>query len=143
PPRAPLRQLHPLARLLPDFSPAEIWSYFKAADIFAFPSLKEGMPNSLLEAMVSGLPAVTFDIAAIRDLARYDKAALFAVESFDYQRFLQTLLLLSNDQHLRRVTGIRGKQVVEDHFSLAANMKVAVKELSTITRRALRSACGS
>lgn len=33
--------------------------YFQAADVFAFPSHREGLPTALLEAMSAGLPVVT------------------------------------------------------------------------------------
>lgn len=38
-----------------------------AFDIFVFPSTTEGQPNSLLEALISGLPIVASDIAPIRE----------------------------------------------------------------------------
>lgn len=38
-------------------------------DAFVFPSLTEGMPNALMEAMWAGLPAVASDIPANRELA--------------------------------------------------------------------------
>lgn len=42
-----------------------------ASDIFLFPSLWEGLPGALLEALAAGLPAVTSDIPPIREIAEY------------------------------------------------------------------------
>lgn len=39
----------------------------KAFDVFYFPSITEGQPNALLEAMISGLPIVASDILSIRE----------------------------------------------------------------------------
>ena len=36
----------------------------QAADIFAFPSLQEGLSVALMEAMACGVPVITFDICA-------------------------------------------------------------------------------
>jgi glycosyltransferase involved in cell wall biosynthesis len=116
--------------ILPACSPADIWAYYHAADIFAFPSVKEGMPNSLLEAMVSGLPAVAFDIPAVQDLVRYDHEALLMVTDFDYEQFFRKLVLLSHDSYLRKAMGDRGKQLVQQHFSLDRNMQSVVVHLS-------------
>jgi teichuronic acid biosynthesis glycosyltransferase TuaC len=114
-------------------APEEIWKYFAAADIFAFPSLKEGMPNSPLEAMIAGLPVVAFDIPAIREIAHYDHEALFAVSDFNYDRFFDRLILLANDQQLRKLMGTRGRKLVQQHFSLLQNMKSASTYLNSMT----------
>ena len=57
-------------RLLPACAQDKVWEYLCAADIFAFPSTYkgEGMPNSLLEAMVMGLPAVAFAIPPVLEI---------------------------------------------------------------------------
>ena len=39
----------------------EIAAYLSAMDVFAFPSLYEGMPNTVIEAQASGLPCVISD----------------------------------------------------------------------------------
>lgn len=40
---------------------------YKALDVFYFPSITEGQPNALIEAMISGLPVVTSNIEPILD----------------------------------------------------------------------------
>lgn len=47
----------------------------RAADLFLFPSLWEGLPGALLEALATGLPAVASDIAPIQEVATYFPAA--------------------------------------------------------------------
>lgn len=41
---------------------------YESADIFVFPSLQEGMPAALMEAMAAGLPCVVSDIRGNREL---------------------------------------------------------------------------
>lgn len=41
----------------------------RCADVFLFPSVREGMPGALLEACAAGLPCVTSDIPSCREVA--------------------------------------------------------------------------
>lgn len=47
---------------------ADVPDLLNAADLFLFPSVTEGQPNALLEAIISGLPVVTTDIDPIREV---------------------------------------------------------------------------
>ncbi|WP_448664954.1 glycosyltransferase [Sphingomonas sp. CJ20] len=47
---------------------ADVADLYHAADLFVFPSITEGQPNALLEAMLAGLPVVASDIAPIREV---------------------------------------------------------------------------
>ena len=49
--------------ILPDVA-----DMYRSADLFVFPSLQEGMPVALMEAMAAGLPCVVSDIRGNRDL---------------------------------------------------------------------------
>jgi glycosyltransferase involved in cell wall biosynthesis len=51
----------------------ELWKLYLASDLFILPSLKEGMPNAMLEAMGSGLPCLGSNIPGIRDILQYDE----------------------------------------------------------------------
>ncbi len=46
------------------------------ADVFALPSHVEGFPNSLVEAMASGLPCITTPVGSIPDFIRDDENGL-------------------------------------------------------------------
>lgn len=48
----------------------EFPKYYRAADVFVFPSLNEGMSNSLLEAMASGLPVIMTPTGGAEELIR-------------------------------------------------------------------------
>jgi glycosyltransferase involved in cell wall biosynthesis len=120
-------------RVLPACPPPLIWEYFKAADIFAFPSVKEGMPNSLLEAMLAGLPAVALSIPAVREIARFGQG-LVEAPAHESWSFGQGLLKLAADPLLRREVGERGRAIVREHFSLHRNMRTVVDHIQKAIR---------
>jgi len=47
---------------------SDIVLFLQASDVFLFPSLNEGMPNALIEAMAAGCSVVASDIPAIREV---------------------------------------------------------------------------
>ncbi len=51
-----------------------IEDYYRAADVFALPSSREGLPVSLLEAMASGLPAIASRLPGVTDVMIEDGA---------------------------------------------------------------------
>jgi len=56
----------------------ELPSWYHAADVFVFPSVKEGWGMVLLEAMTAGLPVVATDIPVFLEFLRDDENALLA-----------------------------------------------------------------
>lgn len=57
--------------------------YLMAADVFFFPSRKEGLPISLIEAAMYGLPVVASDIPEIRNLDKGYPWRFSKVDSID------------------------------------------------------------
>jgi glycosyltransferase involved in cell wall biosynthesis len=48
----------------------DVRQLLQAVDLFVFPSLREGLPVSIMEAMASGLPLLVSDVRGNRDLVR-------------------------------------------------------------------------
>jgi len=54
----------------------EIPTWMSAADVFCLPSVREGCPNVMLEALASGRPVVATRVGGIPELARDDNSLL-------------------------------------------------------------------
>lgn len=77
------------------------------ASVFAQPSRAEGFPLTLLEAMVSGLPCVAFDVApGVREIIRDGQDGLLAPPG-NIHAFAGHLSTLMGDQQLRDTMGER------------------------------------
>jgi glycosyltransferase involved in cell wall biosynthesis len=47
---------------------SDVVEFLQASDAFLFPSLNEGMPNAMVEAMAAGCPVLASDIPSIREV---------------------------------------------------------------------------
>jgi glycosyltransferase involved in cell wall biosynthesis len=70
-----------------------------AADLFVFPSLYEGLPGAVLEAMALGLPIVAFDIPPVREVVAVNENALL-VETGSTVQFTAAIQTLLEDRAL-------------------------------------------
>lgn len=119
--------------LLRACAPERVWEYLAAADIFAFTSHQEGMPNSLLEAMAMALPSVAFAIPPVVEIDG-GAGALLIVPAFDHERFAAALLKLAASPPERQTLGERGKRRIAERFLAADTMREALTRLSALPK---------
>lgn len=74
------------------------------ADLFAFPSYREGLSLSLMEAMASGLPVLCSNIRGNTDLIEDGKGG-FLVESTDIESIAKYISEMISDSGLRNECG--------------------------------------
>ena len=90
--------------------------WMREIDIFAFPSLYEGSPNALIEAMGLGLPVVASDISGVNDIIS-DGVNGLLVEPNSVDVLLSKLLLLAEDKAFKVQLGEKAKMTIETQFS--------------------------
>jgi glycosyltransferase involved in cell wall biosynthesis len=94
----------------------EVARFMSEASIFALPSVKEGLPKVLLQAMASELAVVASEIPGVVDVVFNGKNGLLFKQG-DAQDLARCVLgLLSNPQEMRRL-GREGRDAVVRNYS--------------------------
>ena len=94
----------------------DVYDVMSAMDIFALPSLNEGIPMSLLEAMALGRPVVASAVGGIPEVIQ-DRVNGRLVPPGDETALADACLELATNRELARAMGERARQTIEDSFS--------------------------
>lgn len=87
---------------------------YRAADIFMLPSRAEGLPRTVLEALSTGVPAVTSDLRQLRSIV---EQAGSTVPVGDVAGFAQVLDELASAPSRRVDLGKRGRKLVTAKYN--------------------------
>ena len=124
---------------LPGFR-ADVRGAFAAADLFALPSLREGLPNVLLEAMACGVPAVASNIAGIPRVVA-DGVNGFLIPPGDAAALAARLKLLLADAKLRVTIAAAARAAVEARYSFAERMRKLAASYDELLDKTGRVVC--
>jgi colanic acid/amylovoran biosynthesis glycosyltransferase len=119
---------------------SELLSLYQDSHLFLHPSEqtpngdREGVPNSLLEAMATGLPCIATRHGGIPEAITHLQSGVLVPES-DLAGLEHWLAHLAVDDHLRDSLGRRAAQTIKEKFELTAQ----IAKLEEI----YRSLCGS
>lgn len=96
---------------------ADVDAVMRAADVFVLPSRAEGISNTVLEAMASGLPVIASRVGGNPELVVHRACGLL-VPAGDEAALAQAMSVYVENEAQRRQDGARARARVEDGFSL-------------------------
>jgi glycosyltransferase involved in cell wall biosynthesis len=108
----------------------KIEMYYQTADIFVLPSLREGLPNALLEAMACGLPLIASKLEGITDWIVEDGENGLLFEPGSRFNLEEGLLRILRNNNSANSLGVEARKTVIEKFS----MKRVAKEYAELYR---------
>ena len=100
----------------------EAHKYIKAFDIFVLPSVKEGFPWVVLDAMAAKLPIVATNVGAVPEMIENGKNGML-VEPRDSQQLAEAINYLIENERTRQELGIQAHQTALFKFPIEKMMK--------------------
>jgi len=100
--------------------------FYQQADLFILPSLFEGVPTVLLEAMSWKLPALAFNAGGISEIYKYSNSlsSELLINNGDYVEFAHAIIRILDSKVLRSALGKDcQKNVIENFSSLEMSKK--------------------
>ncbi len=85
-------------------------------EVFILPSLYEGNPKVLLEAMACGVPVIGTNVRGINSIIKHGENGFLCEASPESIR--QAVIELQNDANLRKILGDYARRYVEEYCSL-------------------------
>jgi glycosyltransferase involved in cell wall biosynthesis len=106
---------------------AHLLPVYGSFDLFLLSSRREGLPNSILEAMAVGLPVVTTDVAGTAELV-VDGQTGYVLPQGDVAGLARAMLAIVGNDQVRQRMGRASRERIEREFSFARRLQ-RVEEL--------------
>jgi glycosyltransferase involved in cell wall biosynthesis len=94
----------------------DVAAWLASGDIFVLPSLFEGMPLAVLEAMAAGLPVIATDVGGTNEIVQHEQTGLL-VAPRSSQALAHGIGRLAADPALSRRIALAGQALARQEFS--------------------------
>jgi glycosyltransferase involved in cell wall biosynthesis len=115
----------------------DVAGMLRSAAVYVSASEAEGLSNSLLEAMASGLPCVVTDVGGVRDVVRDGNDGV-VVPADDLDALVDAVARLLPDRSRRAALGRAARRRVRDGWSLDATASALAEQYHRLARVPLR-----
>ncbi len=130
---AQARRLGVAVEFIPVVEHRRVPAHLADADAFVLPSLTEGHPKALLEAMSAGVPCVASDVGGNRAVLEHGATGLL-FELSDRAALAESLARVLDDTSLARALGARARARVLAQYDLARLVAEEIELLKRLAR---------
>jgi glycosyltransferase involved in cell wall biosynthesis len=113
-----------------------------ASDVFAMPSLKEGLGVAALEAMASALPVIASEVGGLREVMQHDRTGIL-VPPAQPQAIAQAIGRMVESAKFRSQMGAAARVRVEDYYSMQKMAAQTLELYRTCVRNTRRKKGGA
>ncbi len=96
----------------------DVAAWYRAADVYVLPSLTEGLSNTMIEAMASGLPVISTRVSGSSVLRNKGVVAGLVVEVEDTRALTDSMRMLLMDDLMRSDLGANARLLFDSSFSI-------------------------
>jgi len=108
---------HPRLRCVGNVPHEQMPELYRQADLLLLPTVREGLPMAVLEAMGCGLPVVATRCSSLPELIE-DGVNGYLCELGDVDGFAEKINLLAASPSDRKAAGLSSRARIEEHFTL-------------------------
>jgi len=112
----------------------KVAEFMAACDLLVLPSLSEGLPVTILEAMASGIPIVATNVGGIPELIKNGENGIL-VPPMDVPALSRAIVRLLTMDNARETFGARGREVIDQ---LGLTWEVAARKTISAYEEVLR-----
>jgi glycosyltransferase involved in cell wall biosynthesis len=108
------------------------------AEVFVLPSLYEGNPKALLEAMACGLPVLATNVEGNREVVQHGVTGYLCKDT-SAESLREGIEKLLADERLRNTLGRNAREFIEREYALDVLLERELALLATLTRRRVQA----
>ena len=109
------------AKLWPRLNQAQLWTLFQRSQVFVSPSIHDGTPNSLLEAMACGCFPVVGNTESMAEWVKMGVNGLL-VDATDAYAIANAVVRAINQPDLRKEAAVYNATLIAERAAYAPNM---------------------
>ena len=113
------------------FSQKDLPAYYSLIDIFVHPSLRDGMPNAVLEAMACEKAVVATPVGGVLDVVK-DGENGSIVPANDAESLSRAIIELLSDQALQVRLGKSARETIQKEFTLQKELDLNLNVYKTL-----------